>query len=122
MPREDRAAPLGERQTERPSQGAFVEAPRQDFSDVVRGFGWRGGRGHGKCGGAQGRKAGKYRGLGFGDSNTGGGGGFGCAGRIPAEISPDQEILVLQERAEYLRHAQEEIERRIEELKAACKE
>ena len=42
MDREDRNGPMGEVQTERPGQ--------EDFPGVVRGFGWRGGRGQGKGG------------------------------------------------------------------------
>ena len=115
MDPEDRKEPRGEVQTERPGQ-------EEDFPDAVRGFGWRGGRGHGQGGGARGRNAGKCGASCFGASNAGGGRGFGCAGRTPAEISPDQEIAVLQERAKYLRQTQEEIARRTEELRAAGKE
>ena len=121
MPRGDGTGPMREVQTERPSQGDFIEAPQEDFPDAVRGFGWRGGRGRGQDGGARGRGAGQRRDLCFGAANSYSGRGFGCAGRTPAKISPNQEIAVLQERAKYLRQTQEEIARRIEELQAVSK-
>lgn len=119
MPRGDRTGPMGEGPMSGKAQGLCAASSKQDQADYIPGFGWHGGRGRGRGPGSGG---GRCRGQGFGGFGGGHGRRFHGDVAVPAEADPDQAMALLQERAEYLRQAQEEVSRRISELETAHKE